>query len=135
MAPVTDTNIKMILTGFLVLAMGTIMVFRRRYDTLSSPRSKALSEASIILIGTLLFFSALLTTLGIQHYALTDYSVEWDFPGFMLRSQTWRSVFVPNDRTPFGYPLLLWLITLLTGNAFVSEDSFYGENIFLLTAG
>ncbi|GEM_PF-2163500 len=120
MAAVTNTNIKMILTGFLVLAMGTIMVSRRRYDTLSSPRSKALSGASIIFIGTLLFFSALLTALGIGHYALTDYSVEWDFPGYMLRSQTWRAVFMPNDRTPFGYPLLLWLITHLTGDVFVS---------------
>lgn len=120
MAAVANTIIKMSLTGFLVLAMGTITVFRRRYDTLSLPRFKGLSGASVILIGTLLFFLALLTILGIRHYALTDYSVEWDFPGYMLRSQAWRSVFTANDRTPFGYPLLLWFITLLSGDAFVS---------------
>lgn len=120
MAALTDTHIKIVVTGFLVLALGTVMVFRRRNNTLCAPRFRALGGASIIFIGTLLFFSALLTTLGIRHYALTDYSVEWDFSGYMLRSQTWRSVFMPNDRTPFGYPLLLWLITYLSGDAFVS---------------
>jgi len=120
MTAVTNTNIKMALSGFLVLAMGTIMVFRGRCKTLPPPRSKAWGEITIILVGTLLFFSALLAALGIRHYALTDYSVEWDFPGYMLRSQTWRSVFSANDRTPFGYPLLLWLITHLSGDAFVS---------------
>lgn len=120
MTAVTNTNIKMALSGFLVLAMGTIMVFRRRCKTLPPPRSKAWGEITIILVGTLLFFSALLAALGIRHYAMTDYSVEWDFPGYMLRSQTWRSVFSANDRTPFGYPLLLWLITHLSGDAFVS---------------
>jgi hypothetical protein len=104
--------VKSILTGVLVLVLLAFVVNGRRAT--SSRRTDLLAAGSLVAFGVLLL------ALGIRHQGLTDYSVEWDFSGYLLRAQSLKDVFTVNPRTPFGYPLLLWLVTHVTGDVFVS---------------
>jgi 4-amino-4-deoxy-L-arabinose transferase-like glycosyltransferase len=115
-------NVKPILSGFLVLALLTSLILRWR-----QPEAPVEPRKVDVLFGVLLVaYALLLLALGIRHQGLADYSVEWDFSGYWLRSQNLSAAFSVNPRTPFGYPLALWLLTLLTRDAFVSAKILAG---------
>ncbi len=109
-------NTTLIVTGLVVLVL-VIYVIQRRRQTEQARRART---TDLLAVGLLVAYAVLLVALGVRHEGLTDYSVEWDFPGHALRAQSVTSALEVNPRTPFGYPLSLWLVTRVTGDVFVS---------------
>jgi phosphatidylserine synthase len=104
LATLVTTNIRPILTAVLISVMIVHMISRRQ--------AKSPQGTDLLTFALLVVFGVLLVALGIVHQGLTDYSVEWDFAGYSLRAQSLSDVFTVNPRTPYGYPLSLWLATL-----------------------
>lgn len=117
-------NAKMLLTGLLVLVLVVHVVNRRR--ALEPAENSRRTDRLVVAL--LLMFSLILVALGIRHEGLTDYSVEWDFLGYAWRAQSAARAFSINPRTPFGYPLSLWTVSLLTRDVFVSGKLLTGAS-------
>jgi hypothetical protein len=113
LAAILNGAVKPLLTGVLIVALAAFALHRRR-------GSASWHSTDLMALGLLGVFAVVLVSLGIQHRGLTDYSVEWDFSGYLLRAQSYKAAFTVNPRTPFGYPLLLWLVSRVTRNVFVS---------------
>lgn len=110
------TNVKLILAGLCAVVLLACVIVRRRVaDPFAQSR-----KLDVLAGATLVVYAVLLVALGVRHQGLTDYSVEWDFAGYALRAQSLRDVFAVSPRTPYGYPLLLWFVTLFSGNVFIS---------------
>jgi 4-amino-4-deoxy-L-arabinose transferase-like glycosyltransferase len=123
-------NIKPILTGILVLVLSGCIINRwSQVGQLGSTR-----RLDLLAGGLLVAYAILLLALGLRHQGLTDYSVEWDYSGYALRAQNLAGVFSINPRTPFGYPLVLWAVTLLTGDLFVSGKVLAGLSTLAVLA-
>jgi len=109
-------NFDVVLTVFLAAVLAVYVVGRRT----STGVAEGTRRTDRLALGTLGVFAVLLVALGLRHQGLTNYSVEWDFPAYAQRAQTAATAFVVNPRTPFGYPFSLWMLNLVTGDAFVS---------------
>ena len=109
-------NIDVLLTVLLLVVLTVYVVGRR----MSAGSADAIRRTDRLAVGTLGVYAVFLVALGLRHQGLTDYSVEWDFLGYAQRAQTAATAFAVNPRTPFGYPLSLWLLSQVTGDLFVS---------------
>jgi hypothetical protein len=109
-------NINVLLTVLLVVVLAIYVVSRRT----STGSTESTRRTDRLALGTLAVYSVLLVALGLRHQGLTNYSVEWDFLGYAQRAQTASTAFAVNPRTPFGYPLSLWMLGQVTGDLFVS---------------
>lgn len=109
-------NLKFLLTGLLVVVLAVYAVGRR----ISSGDTERSRIADRLALAVLVASALVVTALGLRHHGLTNYSVEWDFVAYAQRAQSATTAFAVNPRTPFGYPLSLWVLNLVTGDVFIS---------------